>query len=140
MRIVVPQDVRGFTLVELVLFIVIVAVVAAAMFQAFMATMRGSHYGKELTQATQLAQQRMEIIMGERKRLGFAGITAATYDPCPPVGAWANQACPTTSYTVTSTYNNPLPSCDPNCKEVTVTVTGPYGDVLTRLTFQMWNY
>jgi type II secretory pathway pseudopilin PulG len=138
------RGVLGVTLVELIAFIVIVAIVAAAMVQAFSGTMRGSHYGKELTQATQLAQERMEVILGQRKRLGYASFIAGDYDPCQPppavVAPWStNQACVATTYTVASTLSA-ADACGTGCSEITVTVTGPYGDVLARLTEQVWNY
>ncbi|GEM_PF-1165662 len=148
----VRHHARGVTFVELIAFIVIVSVVAAAMVQAFSLTMRGSHYGKELTQATQIAQQRMEVIFGQRKRLDYNGFDANTFDPCdnvPPASAWAAQACQTTvipagSYVVTSQLGTAVDVCGAGtgtlCKLITVTVTGPYGDVLTILTAQVWNY
>lgn len=134
---------RGVTLVELIAFIVIVAVIATAMVQAFSSTMRGSHYGKELTQATQLAQQRMEIIIGRRKGMGYAAFLAsgANYDPCQS-GLWAGQElCATTSsYTVSSTA--PVAdACGTGCAEITVSVTSPTdGTLLTQLTYQVWDY
>ncbi len=144
------RSARGVTLVELIMFMVIVGVVAAAMVQAFSGTMRGSHLGKDLTQATQLAQQRMEVILGQRKRLGYAGFTVANYDPCllAIVPFPASQACATTaSFAVTSAPTAPGFAADAcgvgtgtNCRLVTVTVTGPQGDTLTILTAQVWNY
>jgi Tfp pilus assembly protein PilW len=135
---------RGVTLVELIAFIVIASVVAVALLQVFHGTTRGSHSGEELTQAVHLAEQRMEVIRGQRVRLGYAGFTAATYDPCPPVGAWAAAACNTTtypagSYTVTTTA--PVDgACGAGCKLVTVTVTDPYGEVSARLAEEFWDY
>ena len=83
-----------------------------------------------------LAQQRLEVIRGQRSRLGYAGFTAATYDPCPPVGAWTAQACQTTtypggSYTITSTFSDV--ACGANCKQVVVTVTEPDGATVSVL-------
>lgn len=139
------------TMIELVAFIAVASIVAVAMVKAFSLTMRGSVYGKELTQGTQLAQQRMEVILGQRKRLTYANFTAANYDPC-QLGLWAGppQACSTStyasgaSYGVTSTGSFAVDTCGAgtgtNCRLITVTVTSPFGDVLTRLTAQVWNY
>ncbi len=136
---------RGLTFVELIAFIVIAGVIAAALVQAFGGSGRGAHYGKQLTQATQLAQQRMEVILGQRKRLGHAAfVTSPDYDPCQS-GAWGTSAlCATTTtpagpYTVTST-RSAAGACGTGCVEITVTVRGPYGDVLARLTAQVWDY
>ena len=130
----------GVTLVELIAFIVIVAIVAVAMIQAFGGTMRGSHFGKEMTQATQLAQQRMEVILGQRKTLGYSGFDATTFDPCDGTGpVWGAQACTSTpNYGVASQFDNP--ACGANCRNITVAVTGPYGDTLATLAAQVWNY
>ncbi len=135
---------HGLTLVELVAFIVIAAVVAAALIQAFGHTLRGSHYGKELTQATQLAQQRMEVILAQRKTLGYAAFIASPhYDPCQS-GAWTAALCSTTStpagnYTVIST-RSAADACGSGCTEITVTVSGPDGEVLAQLAGQVWDY
>jgi type II secretory pathway pseudopilin PulG len=141
---------RGVTLVELIAFIAISGIVAAALVQVFSATMHGAHYGKEVTQATQLAQQRMDVILGQRARLGYAGFTVTTYDPCPPVGTWATAPCNTTtypagSYTVSSSGSSfAADACGAgtgtNCRLIVVTVAGPYGDPLASLTAQFWNY
>lgn len=137
----------GFTLIELIVFIVVVAIVGTTLIHAFGSTMRGSHFGKQMTQATQLAQQRMEIIFGQRKTLGYATfIVSPNYDPCQS-GAWPvppSELCATTvtpagSYQVSSTAPV-VDACGTGCTEITVTVTGPYGDVLTRLADRVWNY
>jgi len=132
------------TLVELIAFIMIAGVVATVLIQAFGGTMRGSHFGKEMTQATQLAQQRMEVILGQRKTLGYTTfIASADYDPCQS-GVWTTELCSTSSvpagnYTVSST-RSAAGACGTGCTEVTITVTGPYGDVLARATNQVWDY
>lgn len=137
----------GATFIELILFIVIASIVATAMVQVFSATMSGSYYGKELTQAMELAQQRGEVILGQRRRLGFASFSASTFDPCDAVGpaAWATAACTSTSgYTVTTTLTTTTDICGTgtgtDCKHVTVSVTGPRGDALSTLTYQVWGY
>jgi Tfp pilus assembly protein PilE len=146
----------GFTLVELIMFIVIMGVVAVAMVQAFSGTMRGSHTGKEMTQAIELAQQRMEVIAGQRKLLGYSGFNTSTYDPCDSVGlpAWTTQPCATTTYQagsfgVASALSLVAGACSVVCKEVKVWVTPPGGAVLVScpdpnalacLTYQVWNY
>ena len=143
----------GVTLIELIAFIAIAGVVAVALVQAFSGTMRGSHFGKEMTQGTQLAQQRMEVILGQRKTLGYAAfIASADYDPCQS-SVWAGQLCSTSSYaagnfSVAST-RSAADACGTGCTEVTVTVASPYGavtgscvgsDVLACLAAEVWNY
>lgn len=147
-RIAVARS-RGFTLIELIVFIAVVAIVGTTLIHAFGSTMRGSHFGKEMTQATQLAQQRLEVILGQR-RLGFNGFNPTTFDPCDTVGPqWAAQACQTTNYgagqfSVSSTLADTLDACGvgtgTNCKLITVTVGSPYGGQLSNVMFQVWNY
>lgn len=143
---------RGVTLVELIVFIVIVAIVTAAMMRAFIGTMRGSDYGKQMTQATQLAQQRMELILGRRKQLTYATFSAANYDPCQlGLGTWvATQVCATSSYgagqfsvsSATSSFANDAcgAGTGTNCRLINVVVTGPYGDTLAQISAQVWSY
>lgn len=136
---------RGFTLIELIVFIVVAGIVGTTLIHAFGSTMRGSHLGKEMTQAAQLAQQRMEVIAGQRNRLGYANFNALNYDPC-QLGLWVGppQVCATTTYaagTFGVTSTPPVAdSCGAGCTAVSVTVTSPYGGILTVLTQQFWNY
>lgn len=135
---------RGVTLIELIAFIAIAAIVAAVMVQTFSGTMRGSHLGKEMTQATQLAQQRMEVIMGQRKAMGYSTFIASPdYDPCQS-GAWATQMCSTSSvpagnYTVSS-VRSAADACGTGCTDVAVMVDDPYGSRMAELTMQFWGY
>lgn len=141
----------GFTLVELIMFIVIMGVVAVAMVQAFSGTMRGSHFGKELTQGTQLAQQRMEVILGQRKTLGYTLFTTGDYDPCQS-GSWTGPLCIPLPPCVPGNYcvaSIPPVACGTGCSEITVKVASPYDTVTAAcgssdgpicLVAQVWNY
>jgi len=86
----------GFTLVEMVVFIVIVGVAAVALFQMFAQTLPRSPTPAQLVQATQLAQERMELILGRRSVVSYAALN----DPC--VGGTPPAICTTTfGYVVT---------------------------------------
>ncbi len=144
-----PAAIRGVTLIELIAFIIIAGIAMVILVQVFAVSMHGSHTGKQLTQGVHLAQQRLEVIRGQRSRLGYAGFTATTYDPCPPVGTWIAQACQTTTYPagnyqITSTFNGAADACGAgtgtDCRVVTVTVTEPGGVTVSVLTTQFWNY
>lgn len=140
MSVALPQ--RGFSLIEIVLFIAIAGIVASVLVQVFGLTGRDPHLGKTITQATDLAQQRMEIIAGQRRALGYTTFQGSPdYDPCKS-GVWSGTVCTGTSYangsfTVTSTV--PM-GCGTDCVQVTVTVTDPYGATAAVLTRQFWNY
>ena len=69
---------RGFTLIEAVVFIVVVGIAAVALFRMFSQTLPRSPAPSQLTQAAQLAQERMELILGRRSAAGFSAMN----DPC----------------------------------------------------------
>ncbi len=112
----------GFTLVELVVFMVIVGVAAFALLRSFGSLLPRSPTAAQLTQASQIAQERIELILGRYVAAGFTAVN----DPC--VGGTPPAICPAPAgYTVTvggiaapAAWNaNPLT----NYKLVTVTVT-----------------
>ena len=113
----------GFTLVEVVVFMVIVGVAAFALLRSFGSVLPRSPTAAQITQASQVAQERMELIFGRYVAAGFTAVN----DPC--VGGTPPAICTTlpTGYAVTVggvavpvAWNaNPLTSY----KLVTVTVT-----------------
>jgi type II secretory pathway pseudopilin PulG len=112
------RRVGGFTLIELVIFIVITGVLIAGLGAVFSTTMQGGADPGRLTQATQIAQERMELILGRRRAAGFAAFT----DPCPgsPLCTPAPAGYAVAANIVTGWVGNPG---NPNYKVITVTVT-----------------
>jgi type II secretory pathway pseudopilin PulG len=89
---------RGFTLVETLVFIVIMSFAAYALFRSFGSVLPRSPTAAQLTQATQLAQERMELIQGQRDVRGYNNLV--DLDPC---NVGAPSVCTTTfGYAVTS--------------------------------------
>ena len=132
----------GFSLIEVILFIAIAGIIASVLVQVFGLTGRDPHLGKMITQATDLAQQRMEIISGQRRALGYTSfVGSADYDPCQST-AWSGTVCTATSYASgTFSVRSTAPvSCGTDGVQVTVTVTDPYGGTAAVLTRQFWNY
>jgi len=145
---------RGVTLVELIAFIIIVSVLASGLMAGFSSTMRGSDLSRNVTQALQLAQERMELIQARKDVVGFACFTGTRFDPC--TAAAAAGACPampasthpacnsatTLGYTVTSALDETgaCMSGDPNYKCITVTVADAGGANLSRLQAAVANY
>ena len=115
---------RGFTLIELIIFIVVAGILATGLAAVFSSAIRGAAEPGALTQATQIAQERMELILAQRRRQPFATFVPANFDPCNP---GPGPVCtPPAGYSFT-----PAPTLvtgwggDPtNYKVVTVTVTG----------------
>lgn len=85
---------RGATLVEMIMFIVIMAIVVGGLMSAFTGSLRGAPQSKSMTEALELAKERLELIRAQRKRLGFSGFAASTYDLC-ALGS-THPACTTT--------------------------------------------
>ncbi len=106
-----PARSRGLTLIELVVFIVIVGVAAFALLGSFGAMLTRSPSAAQLTQAAQLAQERMELILGQRNS-PFAGVgynNTVDLDPCNRVGPPA--VCTSTfGFTVSSAGTGTAPA------------------------------
>lgn len=152
-------QVRGVTLIELIAFIIIVGILVAGIIGGFSATLRGSGMPRQMTQAQQLAQERMELIRARKDALsamgynGFACFTGTRYDPCqaaaatgscPAMAPSGHPACSATpGYTVTPLLDE-TGACignDPNYKCITVTTTdSASGSTLAQLQAAVANY
>ncbi len=86
----------GFTLIELVVFIVIIGVAAVGLLTSMRSLLPRTVTPATLTKAAEIAQARMELILAQRDVDGFSNFT----DPCAggtPVAA----VCTPTGFTVT---------------------------------------
>jgi type II secretory pathway pseudopilin PulG len=129
----------GFTLVELVAFIAIAGVVAVAMVQVFGVSLSGVAQGRENVQAVQLAQQRMDLIVGQRLRLGYTAFNLS-YDPC-TLSGWTNAVCnPTVTGVGAFVVTSSNVACGAGCRSVTVNVTSPQSPGSFSLTREFWEY
>ena len=125
----------GVTLVELVAFIVIAALLATGLIAAFTNAMRDTPKSNEITQALQLAQERMELILAYKQSKGFI----ALIDPCTLASPPAQCTSPsgysvTTPATIINNWNG-----SSEFKEVQVDVTGPQS-LTIRLTALVASY
>ena len=117
---------HGMTLIEVLLFVVVVGIVAAGLLTAFNGALRSTSTPGQMLTAQLLAQERMELIIGQRRVLGFGGFTSSTFDPCTATPSSNQPFCKTfpSGYSVTATLNNNW-SGDTNYKLITVDVSGP---------------
>lgn len=126
---------QGITLVELVVSIVVITIAVAGVLLAFSTTLGRGPTARQMTLATQIAQERMELILAQRRRAGFLNYT----DPCP-----ASTVCaPIDAAYTPATVINGAWAADGNINRyrvITVTVTGPGGLQLARLTTLVANY
>ena len=121
------NPIRGFTLIETVIFIVVLGIIGVSILAAFVAALQFSPNTKYASRATELAQQRMDVILGQKYLFGFAG----TQDPCIATPGLPVCAIPA-GYTVSSAIANNWLG-DVNYKVVTVTVGGLSQLTLTSL-------
>jgi prepilin-type N-terminal cleavage/methylation domain-containing protein len=107
----------GFTLVEVVVFMVIVGVAAFALLRSFGSVLPRGPTAAQLTQASQIAQERIELILGRYVAAGFAAVN----DPC--VGGTPPGICTApTGYVVT--VGGVTAPVVWNANPVTVTLSG----------------
>jgi type II secretory pathway pseudopilin PulG len=106
----------GFSLVEAIVFIVVLAVLLASLAVTFNSSLRLSPQAGQIDVAAELAQQRMELILAQHRAAGYATMA----DPCPGPAA----CTPPAGYTVTSSMAAGFAGDPSNYKIVTVVVTG----------------
>jgi len=132
---------RGFTLVELLVFIVILGLAGYALFRSFGNVLPRSPTAAQLTQAMQLAQERMELILGQRDVRGYNNLV--DLDPC---NVGAPSVCTSTfGYTVTSAGTAPgapvaWPPNPATASYKLVTVTVALGGTLATQSAVLSNY
>ena len=115
----------GFTLVEVVIFIVIAGVLSAGLIIAMGSSVLGTSQAGQTDMAAEIAQTRLELILAQRRNVGFATFA----DPCPgPAPCTAPTGYAVSSSIVTGWGGDPT-----NYKVVTVNVTGYFSTTATAL-------
>ncbi|KPJ67227.1 MAG: hypothetical protein AMJ43_04975 [Coxiella sp. DG_40] len=108
---------QGFSLIELIIFIILLGI-GIGVLVPLVITLRYVHRIDKYTEALELTQQRMELILAQKNVNGFTDFT----DPCS--GSSPPTICSVPSnYTVTATITNDWLG-DPNYKIITVTTDG----------------
>ncbi len=74
MTVVRPRQPKGFTLVEILVAISILAVALLGLISVTVMTMKGNTFSKTMTAATTLANDKIE----ELKRVGYAGLASGS--------------------------------------------------------------
>lgn len=115
------KNMTGFSLIELVIFIVIIGLAVAGIFLAFSTALQKTSLVNPQTTANELASARMEMILGQRRMNGFSSLSdpcvSGTPDVCTvPAGI--------SGYTITSTISTVTVGSDSNYKLIDVLVTG----------------
>ena len=115
----------GFTLIELIVFIVIISIAAAILFPILM-SLKYSGTLPDQTVAQQLARSRMELILERRTILGFQSINDPCNDATPPASGCAVPTDYAVSSSIAADWNG-----DTNYRIITVQVTGKAQATLT---------
>ena len=136
---------RGVTLIELIAFIVIMGISVTALLSMYRAVLPRGATPAEITLATQLAQERMELILGQRVASGYS--TVVLTDPC--VGGTPPAIC-TSQFTPTGLYSIIVVGINPavqfsglstnSYRMLGVKVLGPDGNQLANLSAVIANY
>lgn len=116
---------KGFSLLELVVLIVVLSLLATGLFGAFPSLLQGAATPLEMLTAQRLAKERLELVLGRKRQIGFAGCTQTTCDPCTAVPASTLPMCTAipSGYSVSTVVTNNW-SGDANYKHIKVTVSG----------------
>ncbi len=131
----------GFTLIELVVVIVILAVAAVPLFGLFTQASASLLVNERIQTAVQLAQERAESMMAQRRAADFAAIAVGTTTDV----LGANYGAYTRTVTVVQPPRgagcplHPVTAVSAACKEVVVNVTQG-SDTLAEVTFLVVDY
>lgn len=136
---------RGVSLIELVAFIVIMGISVTALLSMYRAVLPRGATPAQITLATQLAQERMELLLGQRAAYGYS--TTVLTDPCSggtPPAICTDQFTPSGLYSIVVVGISPaVPfsglSTD-NYRMLGVKVLGPDGNQLANLSAVIANY
>ena len=120
-----PFNLSGFALIEIIIFIVVSSVVVVGLFAAFANNLRNTPQAGQIDRAADIAQQRMELILAQRRAVGFATFA----DPCPG----ATVCTPPAGFSVTSSIVSGWNGDPTNYKVITVDVTGQFAATATAL-------
>jgi prepilin-type N-terminal cleavage/methylation domain-containing protein len=116
---------KGFTLIELIVFIVIISILASAILLSFVTVMSKTPITLQSIIANQTAKQCAEWFIGQRRMNGYSSITCNSTVPA---------FCTVPSgYTLTANCSTTPISGDTNYETITITVSGAGSAVLTFL-------
>ena len=115
---------NGFALIEIIIFIVVASVLVVGLFATFANNLRNTPQAGQIDRAADIAQLRMELILAQRRAVGFAAFA----DPCPG----ASICTPPSGFTVTANIANNWAG-DTNYKVITVDVAGQFAATATAL-------
>jgi len=133
---------QGFTLIEIIITLVVLSVAAIGVLSVFTTGIAGSADPLIVSKATQLAQEKLDSIIGDRLNpaRGFGWITAANYPAENPIAGFSSFNRSVEIICVASADLNTSISCPRSYERVTVTVTWNTGAGSVSLATILANY
>jgi len=132
---------RGFTLIELVITIVVVAIAAVAIGSAFAYMTRSQVLSSDLQRASQIAQECAEHIVGLRRKPGsYAGVVPVALNSTICNGLPAITAGFTRTVDVVDVAGAGASFCAAGWTCRRIVITAQRGSALVRLNFMLVNY
>jgi prepilin-type N-terminal cleavage/methylation domain-containing protein len=129
----------GFSLIELILAIVIVAVAAVAIGSAFAYISRSQRLGVDLQGATQIAQECAAHVIGSGRKPGSYAAVVPVASPSTICDVLPGAAPFNREVNVTAVAAGPLCTAGWACKRIEIIVTRAGADIVT-LNFMLVNY
>lgn len=112
---------RGMSLIELIMFIIVIGIMASTVFIAFNTVLSNSSRPGDILKATQLANARMQLILLQR----FSTTDFNTFtDPCASGTLAACQGLETYAAVEGFTVNSTITAVSGGVRTATITVTG----------------
>ena len=125
---------RGFTLIEIIITIVLLAILTSGLMAMFTTYSKRNGDPSVFTQATELAQEKMEQIISDKENSakGFSYVANANYPAENPVFGFTNFNRSVSIIYVDPAGNLNAPAAGtPNYKNISVTVSNLMGSVTT---------
>lgn len=110
-------------MIEMVVFIVVIGVLGVALMSAIINPLTGAGTQQDAVFVTQLAQERLEVVLAQKRQEGFPGS-----DPC-DAGAGLATCNEPAGYTISTSFNAWSQNSDTdNYQVITVSVTSGGGN------------
>jgi len=112
---------QGFTLIELIVFIVVLSIGSITLLMALTTVLNGSSVSHNQATATQTAAQCIEWYLAKRvtSASGYTNITTGTF----PGGSFPSSCTAPTGFSISTSVVNTTIGGDANYKTITSTVT-----------------
>jgi prepilin-type N-terminal cleavage/methylation domain-containing protein len=126
---------KGFTLIEMVIFIAIISLIGVSLLQGINQAILYSHMPTRGTEASFLANARMQVILMNRQINGYTSLS----DPCTTTPALAI-CTPLSTYASNNGFTVSTPTISgSNPKSITLSVTGAGNATINANTYNYAN-